>query len=308
MSQRNRVARVSGLNNNYPGQLPAPGSYYAADGSPGLTAGPATGFSVAFGIRTPVLVGGDVVGTPWVDPVAEQAGLGDPYVALPVVEFIAGALDTVGATGWGLILDNDAISFFIGDSTISIDISLRHGEMIGLMSYVPDQSEYPNAIADGLAELALNGTMGSAAQALNPTYAPAGVDFSIGGVADATFAADPLTTGGSVRTEITSIWITDGIPTLDEANAFFDASMEAGIVIPQAWAPARTPAEPNPATPGAPTGNYWTADGVNLAEGLGSTWADKLGSADLTRVSPGANPVEGDARVAARQPGFWYQG
>ena len=85
MPQRNRVARVSGLNNNFPGQLPAPSSYYTADGAPGLTAGPTTGFSVAIGLRLPILIGGDVLGTPWIDPVSEAEGYLDPIDALPVV-------------------------------------------------------------------------------------------------------------------------------------------------------------------------------------------------------------------------------
>lgn len=308
MSQRNRVARVSGMNTNYPGQLPAPSSYFAAQGSPGLTAGPATGFSVAFGIRPPVLVGGDIVGTPWVDPVTEAVLPGtDPFLAVPQTEFVAGDFDVGAGTGWGILVNAADINVFIGDTVLILDTTLRHGELIGLMSFVPDASEYAGALgAVTLATLALNSVLGGSAQVSAFGYAPAGAGFSIGGSADPSFAADPQALGGSVRTKITSLWVTDGIPDLEQASAFFEASTEAGIVIPQAWAPARTPGAPAPATPSSPTGNYWTADGVKLDEGLGSTWADKLGSADLTRVSPGAVPVEGEVEVSARQPSFWY--
>jgi hypothetical protein len=307
MSQRNRVARVSGMNNNFPGQLPARSSYYAAAGSPGLTAGPATGFSVAFGIRPPILIGGDTLGTPWIDPVAEEAALADPYIALPQSEFVAGDVDVAAATGWGIIVGANDINVLVGDTILVVDTTLRHGEMIGLMSFVPDATEYAGGLgAVTLASLAVNGDLAAAVQASAFGYVAAGTGFSVGGSADAAFAADPQALGGSVRTEITSLWVTDGIPTLDESNQFFQASMEAGVVIPQAWAPARTVAEPEPEAPESPTGNYWTADGVNLGEGLGSVWSDKIGSADLMRVSPGANPVEGDLRVSARQPYFWY--
>lgn len=304
MSQRNRVARVAGMNMNYPGQQPAGSSYYAASGAPGVTAGPGTGFSVAFSIRTPHNIA-DPLGTPWIDPAAEGAAIGDPGVALPQTEYIGGASDTLAGTGWAVAVQPGMLAVLCGDSDVALNTEERGGEMIGLFSFIPDASEYDGGAVTRMV-LSVNGLLESSAALDGLVYAPSGTPFSIGGGDDPSFAADPEMFGGAVRTHISSMWVTEGIPTLDEASRFFETSMDAGIVIPQTWALARTPDEPNPETPDAPTGNYWTADGIKLQEGLGSVWADKIGTADLTRVSPGANPVEGDVAVSARQPSFAY--
>ncbi len=312
MSQRNRIARVTGMNTTVAGQVPAPGSFYSADGAPGATAGPATGFSVAFGIRLPAKIAGPL-GTPWIDPTAEEAALANPGITLPALEFLFGTYDFGNPTGWALLFQSNAVNsdvlfIRIGDATILVPMPERTGEYIGLFSFVPDDEAYGGAGVT-LAALALNGQLAEIdGDASAFAYTPSGRDFSIGGTTDPTYLADdPAQQGGAVYTEITSVWTTEGIPTSDEANAFFEASMDAGIVIPQAWAPARTTATPNPATPSEPTGNYWTAAGVDPNGTLGSVWADKLGNGDLTRVSPaapGAPPVEGDLKVSARQPGF----
>ncbi len=89
--------------------------------------------------------------------------------------------------------------------------------------------------------------------------------------------------------------MTEGIPTIDEANDFMSLSMQAGQIIPQAWAPVRTLANPTPDTPDAPTGHHWTASDVNLSQGMGGTWTDRIGGIVLERTG-----ALGDAREFAK--------
>jgi len=127
-------------------------------------------------------------------------------------------------------------------------------------------------------------------------------EFVLGGIvaADIAAIAGGGLVGGSVRQEINSFWITEGIPSFDQVSDFFSQSMQAGQVIPQAWAPVRTAANPNPATPDSPTGHHWTVSDLALVDGIGGTWTDRIGGIVLEREG-----VEGDAREIGRGHNYW---
>ena len=282
------------------------GALYVPQGSdpvPGILAGPPAGFTLAIGINLDVNESGV--------PIANYEVPGNGGAELdtrPTVEFMVSSMLNDATDGWMLVSEAGDIGMgdFGGLILARIDDAalLQNPDMIILVSYVADGAPY-GAGANSLISAAVNGILDVDESAQVATM-PAGQAFALGGINP--LATQPLVDaglipdgdmGGARTTGINSFWITEGIPTGAQARAFFNASMEAGRVIPQAWAPPRTAADPNPATPASPTGHHW--DALDADVSIGGTWTDKISGVVLEMVGS-----LNEAREVAVEPDYYY--
>jgi len=308
MSTPQHVAHVTGLQNLYPRQVPEPGSLFVpvGGGAPGFLRGTEVGFTLAMGAYLPAYSGGSPIEA--YDPPYPLAG-DPPYAFLPpgleilaqCGEFVDGGAD---GHGWNINATLGQIGVEYPDAAsvfLTTDTQGRPG-VIMLCSFVADDSFYGGAGA-GLAVIGVNGQMDTNSIAV-PTFSQSH-QFSLGGIIGSPTIEDLAEQGvlsGAKSTMINSFWITPGIPSGAQARSFFDASMEAGRIVPQAWAPARTAADPNPVAPEAPTGHHWDALDVDISQGLGTTWTDRIEGINLELVGASL----GDAREVAREEDFYY--
>ncbi len=293
MSSLQRTAHVTGLNNAFANQYPEPGSYYRPQGggAPGILAGPAAGFTVAMGLWLPTKESNDV----WMQFEPYAAGNPGPYdESVPDLELLAGTFNDGIDDGWVFLTGDGDIECQVGDGIVAV-ASQEFGicDYILLVSFIGNDTPY-----GGVGDMQLvSGDNGVAVdQAIPTTYTPQ-QEFTLGGTASsfAEQVADTGVVGGALRTQINSLWITEGIPGQEEVAEFFAQSQQAGQIIPQAWAAARTAADPNPETPDAPTGHHWTASDLAISQGIGGTWTDRISGVVLERVG-----VEGRARELAK--------
>lgn len=306
MSSLQRNAHIAGLNNPFANQYPVASSMYrpVGGGAPGILAGVPTGFTIAMGLRVPQALSNDLwaqfgpqSSPPQSFPVAAQ---------IPATEFLCGTFDLLGNNGWILASDGGLVTLGVGD-TLEVncaDLAFGMQDLIVLASFVGNDGPY-----GGLGDPALVGGYNGDAQvdaiAGANVFAPQ-AEFGLGGSPDPGFGTLAPTgiAAGAFRTQINSFWMTAGIPTFVQANEFFQASMEAGQVIPQAWAPVRTAGDPNPASPDSPTGHHWTASDLALSDGLGGTWTDRIGGVVLERVGFASD----SARELAAGPNYFAAG
>lgn len=301
MSTRNRVAFVSGLNFGLEDAFPAPGAQYQAVGAPGALQGPAAGFTVAFSLR----VYASETSVPHIDEL-DLTEFGDINPA-PLTEVIAGTIDFVSGNGWLLAYDDGGLVLTVGPGggvVYDVKGDGAIADIMGVAVYVTDDEPYGGS-GDTRLSMFINGvqspvdTLGSFAN-----YAPSGGDFVIGGSTDPSVSLLDLNEiGGGFRSQLSSLWVTPGIPSVDELALFWEESMDSGIVIPQAWRSARITGQPTPEIPESPTGNYFVASDCGADSGLGATWTDKIESVPLTLTS--ATDNVGEARTLARKPDFW---
>lgn len=290
MSTQHRTAHVTGFNNDFVGQLPERGSYYApvGGGAPGFLGGPIGGFSIAFSIHNWSGDGNAIWGS---------ADTTEGFEA----QFIVGA-PGAASEGWALVNEEGTdMEMSIGDSGVEFGAgnSLRTQDLIGVMSYIPDDSLY-GGVGVTRAVSALNGEMAGQSQVGGLVYFP-GNEFSLLGTGSPLYQ-DPANIAGCRYAQFGSFWLTPGIPDLDQLQDFFQASMEAGELVPAAWPVARTAANPNPAIPSAPTGHHFRAGDVVVGDGLASTWTDRIGGVVLERVGT----VSGAERELARDPQYFF--
>lgn len=306
MSKNQRVAHVTGLNMPFVNTLGGAGSYFAPAGSdqaPGITGGLAEGFSVAFGIYSPAQVS---PGAPFYNldpfPLTPPPGLSAP----PELELIASCFDDTTAQGWAAAVTSGVLNVSYQTSQVSNPFSAigPRPDMIVLSSFVRDGEQYGQAPGTTIACIGVNGNMHSFAADFAAVAFVPGTHFGIG--ASDVAALSTLATsggyGGLSRSLLNSFWITEGIPTAQQAQAFFRTSMQAGRVIPQPWAPARTNATPNPVTPSSATGHHWDATDVDISEGIGAPWVDRIGGVELQLTGT----FKGTEREVARQGDFYF--
>lgn len=298
MSQQQRTPHVTGLNNAFQDQWPEPGSFYKVQGgtTPISLAGPVSGFTVALGFYSEINRGdlGTVVNfepvIPGSPPPTEERGGGQEYLV---------GTDGLTADGWGVTMDSATdILFNMGGTSVQSTASLGRPDLIVMASYVPDGTIF--GIPGNRVGICVNGQFiedGSFG-----TYTPVH-EFQIGGIDNATAAFNAP--GGDfvgMRTaQLNSFWITEGVPTLEEALEFMDVSMQAGQVVPQPWAVARTVAAPDPVTPDEPTGHHWSVNDLDLSTGIGGTWTDRIGGIILERIGT----LNDSARELGRQPSYY---
>jgi hypothetical protein len=285
MSSLQRTAHVTGLNNPFPNQYGGPSSVYrpVGGGAPGILAGVPAGFTVAVGLHVPAPEGTDL----WAQfgPQASPPLAFPLDVSVPATEFLVGAFDFGSGNGWTIAREGDVIDCAVG--TIEAGMADLAGgvlSIIALASFVADDTPY-GGLGDASLGTGSNGNPGVDYVVDVNDFLPQ-AEFVIGGTIDGLLApvADSGLIGGCFRTQLNSFWITEGIPTSDQANDFMAQSMQAGQVIPAAWAPVRTVANPTPATPDAPTGHHWSATDVALSDGLGGIWTDRISGVELERV------------------------
>jgi len=305
MANKHLISHVTGFNLSYPDWI-RPGAFFKADGQPGALAGPPEGFSVAFGIRaTPTASDSQDDPVPITDEITES--LGDPpTISLPSTEFIAGTGNISNNSGWEISASPYRVVFMLGDTDLAIPLdepNLRT-DMIVLMSFVSDDAEYGGVGGTNAASLSVNGSLSEPFDAAF-NYAQSELPFALGGTEDPAVGGSGGAAGGMQRSLLNSLWVTPGIPTIQEANAFFEASMQAGRVIPQRWRGFRSAANPEPELPDSPTGSFFLASDATLE--IGGTWTDRISGVDLTLGgnTAGDPPQLADARFVARQANYW---
>jgi len=305
MANKNLVSHITGLNFSY-SDTPRPGSFFQADGAPGVLAGPTEGFSVAFGMRpTPktsvAIASADT--SPFTAEDLDEFGL-PPTSILPTAEVVAGTHQISSSTGWGIGVDAEQIGVQLGSTefTLDLDNPCLRTDMIVLMSFVGDATEYGGGANTG-ASISVNGALSVLVDA-SFTYAQSILPFCIGGSEDPDLAG-VVGFGGMADGLLNSLWVTPGIPTIQQANAFFEASMQAGRVIPQRWPGIRTAQDPDPELPDSPTGSFYLAPDAELE--VGGTWTDRLSEVPLTLGGNAAGePGQlGEARFVGRQANYW---
>lgn len=287
MSTQQRTAHLTGFNNDIPGQLPERGSFYApvGGGAPGFLGGPASGFTIAFTAFNKYFEGNDI----WGDE-DSQGGTQAQILAICVGD--------PGTDGWQAeIGGTQDIQVLIGDGMLAVgDSGIYEQDILVVVSYIPDASLY-GGNQETLAVSSLNGDMQSG-NATGLTTLP-GAQFSLLGTA---FDFQDTNISGCRYAQLGSFWLTPGIPNQLELQDFVQASMMAGEVVPAPWAVARTAANLEPATPDSPTGHHWSANDVDITQGLGGTWTDRIGGVVLERVGT----ISGIERELARDPYYYF--
>jgi hypothetical protein len=289
MSTQHRTAHVTGFNNDVAGQLPERGSYYApvGGGAPGFLGGPIGGFTVAFSLHNWAGGGNPVWGDADSIPGFE-------------VQFIVGSPGAADE-GWFLINEEGSdMEMFLGDASVAFGGggTLETQDLIGVVSYIPDDSFYGGAGVTH-AVSSLNGELEGQDEVTGLVYAP-GTEFSLLGTGSP-LLVDPTDVAGCRYAQFGSFWLTPGIPDMFQLQDFLQASMKAGEVVPAAWAPARTAVNPDPETPSSPTGHHFRAGNVVVRDGLASTWTDTIGGVVLERVGT----ISGAERELARDPQYY---
>ncbi len=284
MSSLQRTAHVTGLGLPFANAYGGEGSVFqpVGGGAPGILSGPANGFTIAMGLHIPAMQAAEI----WAqrEPVSPLGA--PPYnPALPNVEFLANCVGNEDpSAGWSVEVDSDNVRMFLSGDGFSLAESIVGLDFIVVASFVGDDMPY-GGIGEPLVSGANNGNFevdeGNPATILLPQQqfflGGTGID-AIGAIAEFGIG------GGAARTGINSFWMTEGVPDIEQLNDFMELSMQAGQVIPQAWAPPRTDANPAPATPADPTGHHWTASDLDLSLGMGATWTDRISGVVLERI------------------------
>ena len=301
MSSLQRNAHVTGLNNTFANQYPETGSMYrpVGGGAPGILAGLPAGFTVALGVHQPATLGNNI----WNQFGPEEeppSGSFPSDESIPGFELLVGTLSDDINDGWAFVRQGEVIVMQGGDTPVDCaDFSNGERDLIVLASFIGDDTPYGGA---GDMELVAGNNGWGRADDVVPTAFNVQTEFVLGGTVAAAAAGIAATgaAAGSLRTQINSFWITAGIPNFSQMSEFFSQSMQAGQIIPQAWAPVRVAGNLTPETPSSPTGHHWTASDLALVDGIGGTWTDRIGGIVLERVG-----AEGEARELGKGHGYW---
>lgn len=292
MSTQQRTAHLTGFNNGRPGQQPERGSFYApvGGGAPGILGGPTSGFTLAFTLHNHLLDSGAI----WGD--------GPESAELQFVVGCPGA-QGVGNDGW-IVLVEDTFDITVGISAAEIVPAeeVYEQDVLVVASYVPDEGLYGGVADQSIVVSSFNGNMdpGSGQEQNFGPHIP-GNQFSLLGTA-ASVILDGEEISGCRWAQLGSFWITPGIPNQRQLQDFVQAAMRAGEVVPAAWAVARTASDLDPAVPDAPTGHHWSANDVDINQGLGGTWTDRIGGVVLERVGT----ISGVERELSRDPQYYF--
>jgi len=299
MSTRQRIAHVTGLNVSEVGWLPQVGASFAipGGGAPGVLSGPDSGFSVAVGYHLAPSVGNAI----W-DGRDDGGAAGDASLS-PQVEYLVGSF----VTGQ-LAPPRISVRASQGETEAGVSVGLtsallpQDADVILLMSFIPDASLYYSGwAAESVMQSMVNGDFirGPSGTDRNFALTGAGENFVIGGLPLNDIGPAPNGVfGGCYNSSISSVWVTPGIPTIRQAVQFMDASMEAGVVVPQPFNPPRQLSGVPTTAPSEPEGCYWNAADLPSQLELGTPWVDRISGLELQLIGTQL----GAARVMSRSP------
>jgi len=299
MSTRQRIAHVTGLNLADVGRLPQPGASFSipGGGAPGALGGPESGFSIAVSYHLAPKIGSSL----W--DAGPQGTPGDTTLP-PLVEFLVSSVGANPADVARFQVTSGPGASGVGVSSgIMQPASPQEADVVLLISYVPDSSFYSSGwAAINSAQVMINGEFVTGPNGSDRNFAMDGVgdNFCIGGLSPNQDVSGLVNgdIGGCYNSAISGVWVTPGIPSIDQAVAFMDASMEAGVVVPRPFNPARTQAGVPTTAPDEPQGFYWNAADLPSELALGTPWVDRLSGLELQLLGSQL----GAARVISRSP------